>query len=590
MKRNLVLIIILLSVVAALVMGNRMMSTCVGRRDSIGKTECCVDSSRTSGTGTSSCLMKNEDPSFDTLMKDMESTDDCIRATAAVNLGILGDSRAVPRLVKAMDDKSRVVSTLSAWSLGKLKDKRGASVLIRHLSKCLKEFNAVSPFVVWALGEIGDPRAADVLLQLVGEGGDSGDKELALESLYKIGDPRMLGVFRKLLRSRDEDLRITSLNKLGLLKDRASIPAISKCLYDPVERARREAAASLGNIGDKSAVPALLESIEKCPGEDQRRSIARALAEIDGQEAASALVSLLNHHKESARIMGTRVFDALPVKRKITILKLASTCPDRSISEHAVLLIKKFDSEDIQDNPDENKHEQAVKAGLPRRKNFIGLLDIKDIDELNLEDYDCSDLQNITKILGNRDKVDSLLKKLNSDNPLHRRYAALGLGNIRGENDRIIPALITRIRNKDSDTRWNVINSLGKLGDRRAVPALLEALEDDDKDVREKAVEALGRIGGADLVEPSMKMLEDDNAEVRISAAKTLGKLKDKRALPLLIKTLKDPEPRARKDAAEILGEMGDKSAMGPLMETLNDRNENVARAAGKAMEKLKVK
>lgn len=102
-------------------------------------------------------------------------------------LGEMGDIRAVPILITALQDKnffqknpfSRICA---AKALGQLKDKRATVPLIEVLSDDWEETRKIS---AWALGEIGDVRAVKALSQLT-EDEDLSVREAAQKALSKL--------------------------------------------------------------------------------------------------------------------------------------------------------------------------------------------------------------------------------------------------------------------------------------------------------------------------------------------------------------------------------------------------------------------
>ena len=86
---------------------------------------------------------------------------------------------------------------------------------------------------------------------------------------------------------------------------------------------------------------------------------------------------------------------------------------------------------------------------------------------------------------------------------------------------------------------------------------LLRKLHSDSPDIRAYAAEGLGNVGDAYAVSPLIDALTDDSTTVRRFAISALGKLRDARAIDGLILFLKDDEPDMRCAAVVALGELG---------------------------------
>ena len=81
------------------------------------------------------------------------------RATAASLLGGLGDARAVPALVEAMDDPHAMVRMKAAISLGRLGDVRGLPALLDALSDSARIVRVQAPFALMDIGYLPDGSA-----------------------------------------------------------------------------------------------------------------------------------------------------------------------------------------------------------------------------------------------------------------------------------------------------------------------------------------------------------------------------------------------------------------------------------------------
>ena len=129
-----------------------------------------------------------------------------------------------------------------------------------------------------------------------------------------------------------------------------------------------------------------------------------------------------------------------------------------------------------------------------------------------------------------------------------------------------VDSLIKKLQSKNSHTRAQTIIALGKLKDARVITPLINALNDTDSYVRGQAVWALGEIKDTRAVQPLITVLKDDDyLYVRQESAKGLGKIKDRRAVQPLINALNDECSDVREEAVKALIEIG-----APVSEQLN--------------------
>jgi HEAT repeat protein len=92
--------------------------------------------------------------------------------------------------------------------------------------------------------------------------------------------------------------------------------------------------------------------------------------------------------------------------------------------------------------------------------------------------------------------TDELIGDLKSSNDKDRIVAARLLPHRKGDAEKVVPALIESLKNKDVDVRWSSAIGLGTFGDQAkdAIPALQAAQKDRDARVREAVGKALERI------------------------------------------------------------------------------------------------
>jgi putative membrane-bound dehydrogenase-like protein len=134
------------------------------------------------------------------------------------------------------------------------------------------------------------PRKADVLPLLTATPGDPSPlvRRNAVWALTRIDDPRAAATVRSLLTDSDELVRQAAIHSASLRRDREAVSQLMQLLQAPSLHNRRAAAEAIGRIGDKRAVPALLQAAGQPVDRILEHSLTYALIEIADPEATAA--------------------------------------------------------------------------------------------------------------------------------------------------------------------------------------------------------------------------------------------------------------------------------------------------------------
>lgn len=165
-----------------------------------------------------------------------------VRATAARAVLSLPPEEAAAALLPLLQDKNEFVRQESAYALGETRSRRAVVALISVLDR--DKLDSVRGAAVVALGQIGDESAVVPLSQVLTQ---------------RVPASGLFNRIRRRKKEENEFIRRAAARSLGQIGSRAGVPALIESLAN--ERAgddvRREAARALGIIGDPSAVAAL---------------------------------------------------------------------------------------------------------------------------------------------------------------------------------------------------------------------------------------------------------------------------------------------------------------------------------------------
>ncbi|HEY9597676.1 MAG TPA: HEAT repeat domain-containing protein, partial [Cyanophyceae cyanobacterium] len=191
------------------------------------------------------------------LIKQLEAEDLDIRQAAVVVLGRIGDTEAVPALIRLLTaDPDLMIATAGA------------------------------------LAQIGDPRAFNPLLGLIGHP-DAAVRQAAIAALNSLGHPNLPQQLVELLQEPDPLVRESAVKIAGYFAFEECIPLLLQRCHDRDENVRRAAIELIPYLDDVPILPILAQALkEETP--KVRSAAVRALGQMDSAIAFPYLLSALN--------------------------------------------------------------------------------------------------------------------------------------------------------------------------------------------------------------------------------------------------------------------------------------------------------
>lgn len=208
-----------------------------------------------------------DEPTLEDFINMLDDPDPNVRRNAAWLLGRYRDVRVLEPLITALGDEDASVRVRAAESLSKVRQERTVDALIDAFN-IGDDDEKVRAMIVTALSRQGDFRAVDMLI----------------ECLMK--DP-------------SERVRIAAAEAISELPDKRAIPALVEMLLHDKGETSHYAARSLGIVGGKATVDALLEALKQDPDSVAKIYIAETLAGLFDKRAIPPLQALTNDPDES---------------------------------------------------------------------------------------------------------------------------------------------------------------------------------------------------------------------------------------------------------------------------------------------------
>lgn len=234
------------------------------------------------------------------LVELLQGADEPTAVDCLYLLGEIQDRRAVPTLVKYLDDrrsKVRMYAVTALLSVG------GPQAVESVLSRLTRENKELQGFMAESLLRYGR-RSVDPVIQNLGSR-DPKAREQAAFLLGGLGDARAVDGLVRALQDADPAVRRNAAFALGELSGAYAgtewvAAALTRTLADRVEAVAEAARGALVRYGE-DAVPALLEV---CRGGEPRTMVValHALREIGSPAAEEVMIDLLRHPQRAVRV------------------------------------------------------------------------------------------------------------------------------------------------------------------------------------------------------------------------------------------------------------------------------------------------
>lgn len=211
----------------------------------------------------------------------------------AIDLGRIGDRRAVPRLGELVNDMTLPTRWRreAAQLLGQLQDRRGADPLFAAVADDDPEVAAEAAI---ALGEMQDRRAGLVLPAVLRQSDDDLRRRAGI-AMARIDGPGVTPALLEALYSRNWELQNRAVHYLGFQGDRQAIDPLLRMARRPHLRSR--IALALGRLGsrlpDGRIAPFLLSLVERDTHTDVRQRALAGLGHLGDRRAIRPLLRLL---------------------------------------------------------------------------------------------------------------------------------------------------------------------------------------------------------------------------------------------------------------------------------------------------------
>ena len=228
-------------------------------------------------------------------LQRLKSSNPDLRKKAAQDLGSAKQRRAVPSLIKVLQDGDPQVRLAAIRALGAIGHPASADPLMSSLvhppSNAKSRSEAECQALAEALAGVGSGAVKPLVQALSSE--DKEARRWAAHALGLVKDPQATEPLVKKLDDSRSEVRKAAALALGEIGDSRALDALIKALANRDPETRRAAAEGLGSIRSEAGVPALVRAAAD-PGEPVQLAAIEALGKIGGLPAAACLRSAMS--------------------------------------------------------------------------------------------------------------------------------------------------------------------------------------------------------------------------------------------------------------------------------------------------------
>lgn len=511
-----------------------------------------------------------------------------VRAEVARALGRIGDARAVVPLIGKVQDSTPEVRKSVARALGELGDLRATSALLLALADNAQDVRVEA---VTALGKLRSDEATLAITPLV-EGSDTPDttglpvfgprpqsgagtnevRNAALRALGRIGSESAVKVLISALAKDDPATRRSPVREALVAAGKPAHSALIAALSaSPNQNTAAGAALALGALKASEGKEPIVRGMQR--GLVPLKYGLRALADLGDKSALPTVLEILSDadptvRKEAIRTASSLLDPKTPDGRAVDPASAALSDP-RTAADEKLELVELLGR---------TGSERAAAILLPMVKaksqplrlavlEALGTLHSArpDIEKALLDALsdDSGDVRlhaamALSRSAGNG-AASVLLDKLTIAAEQDRGALGIALSGALSRSDQ--PALADRVQKSlasaPNAARDSLLEGLGRMRLPKAGEALQNLISKGNIDDRRKIAEALA--GHPERSAALLKLAEDADAGVRANAVWSLGTIFAKGSILLLIGLLRDPDTAVSGNAAASLGRIAEK-------------------------------
>ncbi|MDP6380043.1 MAG: HEAT repeat domain-containing protein, partial [Phycisphaerae bacterium] len=428
-------------------------------------------------------------------------------------------------------------------------------------------------------------------IRAAGAGGlSSGHGTHAISSAER---KRAVAALRAVIRDKDPNVRMRAIGALGDLKSREAIPEVVRAIKSKDGRIRKSAMLSLQRIaGAVSLDDDTMDLLLEMAGGGNSRAMRMAGEYAPRNKAIATMTYLLKSENLRTRCIAMQILVSLKAKESADAIGKMIVHPHMSVRGRAIWAITQMGQRQYIPALVAQLHDKDVLKGTTIWATNSAIPMPKPFPSVYPEGYSAQ-----AAVLGAMswfnvtEAIPDLIQLVETHpHPGNRLSVARVLRNWARLDNRIVPVLIRFAEDVHPQTRLNVVDWLGRIGDKRAIPYLEKLMKGEHKTAAEAApfalapmeertvwsacLSALVKLDDTSIIpylKKELKKAGDDEGKKSqiVSSLRALGDSEGKKiARENYVRQLDHKDDAVKGNAALALANMRDKSVV-PKLKTL---------------------
>jgi HEAT repeat protein len=356
-------------------------------------------------------------------------------------------------------------------------------------------------------------------------------------ALQRLSPLAYLDLMRDLARLPEPQVRRRAVATLGKMSGSAAAAVVRQALHDPALVVRMEAAAILGERGDKHVLSIYQRDL-KLANHDDRYVILQSVKRIQHKWAVDPLRQFAGHGDPFIEVAACEALCKLGDEKAYIALRKAMKSDNKYVRSSAYAAVK-----DIGGQRAAPLLRKALRDADPAIRMYAAVYLAR---------------------MNNAGGLHVLRHVLQTDvNPTVRYMVMDAAAQLLDK--RVLPVLRLGLTDSSADVRLAAADALLQRGDAQGLTVLRNSLAEGDVPVRLKAVAAARRFRGDGAIDVLGAALVDRSRHVRLAAVDALSERVNVRHHELLANTLRDGDAAVRVAAAVLMVRLDDPAGAAAL-------------------------